>query len=278
MKETNQHITDFLLQSIGVDISKYDETFLHKSIQKRMAETHSSSAEEYYTYLEQNSLEGKHFRESLNISYSEFFRNPLTYATLERIVLPSIALLKKTTNRKEIRIWSAACAAGQEPYSLAMLLEELKNGDGEKIKYRIFASDQNEAQVIEAQKGQYSAESLNNLSLRRVKQWFTQQGDLYTIKQELKANIDFSVFDLFSEKLSCPAASIFGDFDLVVCANLLFYYKPEYQQVILEKTGRCRAKNGYFISGETERDILMRHNFQEVFPQSGIFNRRMEHQ
>ena len=274
MKQTNQHITHLIMQSQGVDVLKYDETFLSKSIQKRITETQCNSLEEYCTLLEQKGKEGEYFLNSLNISYSEFFRNSLTFSILERIILPSIALQKRNTNQKEIRIWSAACAAGQESYSLAMLMEELKNGDSEKIKYRIFATDQDQSQVIEAQKGHYFADALKNLSLKRINQWFTQQGDTYIVKQELKTNIDFSEFDLFSEQLGCPPASIFGDFDLVVCANLLFYYKPEYQKIILEKTGDCRANGGYLICGETERDILIRHNFQEAFPQSGIFKNK----
>jgi len=109
--------------------------------------------------------------------------------------------------------------------------------------------------------------------MKRVKQWFTKHADTYTIKPELKENIDFSVFDLFSEQLSAPPASIFGDFDLVVCANLLFYYKPEYQKVIVLKTGSSLANNGYLVVGETERDILQKHNYHEVFPQSAIFQK-----
>ena len=85
-------------------------------------------------------------------------------------------------------------------------------------------------------------------------------------------DIDFSVFDLFSEQLSSPPASIFGDFNLVICANLLFYYKHEFRKIILEKVGSCLAKGGYLVTGETERDILLRYNYHEIFPQSAIFS------
>lgn len=236
-----------------------------------MTETHCNSVEEYCSLLEQNKNEAEGFLNSLNISYSEFFRNSLTFSVLERIILPALILKKKDTRRKEIRIWSAACAAGQESYSLAMLLEEFINSDSEKINYLIFATDQCESLVNDAWEGQYSADSLNNLNLKRVKQWCTKHGDTYSVKQELKKNIDFSVFDLFSEQLSCPPASIFGDFDMVFCANLLFYYKPEFREIILEKTTTCLANGGFIITGETERDILIRHNYNEVFPQSAIF-------
>lgn len=259
----------------GNDVSRYDVTFLNKLLQKRIAETHCESVDDYCHLLEQNSNEEAIFADSLHNSYTEFFRNPLTFAVLERIVLPALFHKKNNTKNKEIRIWSAACAAGQEAYSLAMLLEDLKDIKVEGINYRIFATDQCEAQVEEARKGTYSVAALNNMNLKRVSQWFTKRGDTYSVKQELKKNIDFSVFDLFSEQFSSPPSSIFGDFDLVVCANLLFYYKPEFQKVIVEKAGNCLANNGYLVVGETERDILIKHNYQEVFPQSGIFQKKI---
>jgi chemotaxis protein methyltransferase CheR len=267
------HIINLLKHLCTFDISKYDVSFLKKSLQKRITETHCNSVEEYGSYMEQNSEEARIFTDSLQISYSEFFRNPITFAVLERIILPSLILKKKNTKHKEIRIWSAACAAGQESYSLAILLEELINSESNNLYYRIFATDQNEEQIKEAQEGKYSATALNNMNFKRLKQWFSIQGDTYSVNPELKKNIDFSTFDLFNKQLGCPPTSIFGDFDLVLCANLLFYYKPAYQKKILEKTSYCLAKGGYIIVGETERDILMKHHYQEVFPQSGIFQK-----
>jgi chemotaxis methyl-accepting protein methylase len=192
---------------------------------------------------------------------------------LERIILPALVQTKKTSKNKQVRIWSAACATGQEAYSLAMLLEEFKSSHDEKLNYRIFATDQCEVQVNLARKGIFTADALNNLSMRRVRQWFTKQGESYLVKPALQDFIDFSVFNLFNEHLSAPPASIFGGFDLVFCANLLFYYKPEFQEEILEKTGNCLADNAYLIVGETERNILQLNNFIEVFPQSGIFQK-----
>ena len=273
MKKNSVHITNLLWRLHNIDVSRFDVSFLTRSFNKRMTETHCNSVEEYYSLLEQNKNEAEDFLHSLNISYSEFFRNSLTFSVLERIILPALIQKKKDTRHKEIRIWSAACASGQESYSLAMLLEELINSDSEKINYRIFATDQCESQVNDAWKGQYSADSLNNLNLKRVKQWFTKHGDIYTVKQELKKNIDFSVFDLLNEKLSSPPSSIFCDFDLVLCANLLFYYKPEFRKIILGKSTNSLANGGYLITGETERDILVRHNYHEVFPHSAIFQK-----
>ena len=325
MMSANTKITDFLMRSHGIDVSKYDESFLDKSLQKRITETHCGSLEKYCSFLEQDNKEIKILSDSLHVNYSEFFRNTLTFAVLERIVLPGMGRRQEggrigesenppslrsyggrsrrigvgeglwnagnlpasgkgkdcqqvaggpvRRRRKELRIWSAACAGGQEAYSLAILLEELKNGDSEKFNYRIFATDQDEAQVNEARKGEYPAAALNNLSLKRANQWFIRHGEKYTVKPGLKENMEFSVFDLFSENLSSPPGSIFGDFDLVFCANLLFYYKDKYRKTILDKTGNCLADGGFLVVGEIEREILMNYGYREVFPQSGVFKK-----
>jgi chemotaxis methyl-accepting protein methylase len=240
-------------------------------MQHRMSETQCKTFQAYIDYLKHNSNEVQTFIDALHISYSEFFRNPLTFSVLEEIILPSIISKKKDFKNKEIRIWSAACAGGQEAYSMAMLLEEDKNQNKANLAYRIFATDLCESQVLEAQKGEYGAESLNSLSMKRSKQWFDKHADKYTVKSELKESVNFSVFDLLSNQFSCPPASIFGDFDIVFCANLLFYYTPKFRKIILEKATNCLAKGGYIVVGETERNILLQHDYVEVIPQSAIF-------
>jgi len=271
MAEKNKYIIELLEQKYGINVSKYDDSFLNKSIQKRIVETFCITNDEYVKYLEQNNNEGQILLDSLQIAYSEFFRNPLTVAALERIVLPSLIMKKENDKRKEIRIWSAACAAGQEVYSMAIICEELKIGSNEKFTYRIFATDQNEMKLNEARRGSYPISAVNNVSIKRFNKGFTKQGESYSINQNLKDHIEFSVFDLFNEKLSSPPNSIFGNFDIVVCANLLFYYKEEFRKIILQKTGNSLANGGYLITGEAEREIVLRDNYHEVFPQSGIF-------
>ena len=131
--------------------------------------------------------------------------------------------------------------------------------------------DQNEMKLNEAQRGSYPISTLNNVSINRLNKAFIKQGESYSINQNLKDHIEFSVFDLINEKLSSPPESIFGDFDIVVCANLLFYYKEEFRKIILQKTGNSLTNGGYLITGEAEREIVLKDNYREVFLQSGIF-------
>jgi chemotaxis methyl-accepting protein methylase len=271
MKESNKLISNHILQSKGIDLSRFDENFLFKCIQRRMVETHCKSKEDYFELLNQKEIECEEFLNSLQISYSEFFRNPLTFSVLEKVVLPALTLQKVRGKRDEIRIWSAACAGGQETYSISMLLNEFRSGGGDELNYRIFSTDMAESQIIRAKKGQYELSELSMLTLKRKKEWFTKKGDAYVVKTQLKEKVDFSVFDLLNENSNCPPASIFGDFDIIFCANLLFYFKKEFRTKILEKLSYSLAKGGLLITGETEREILIQQNYREVYPQSAIF-------
>ncbi|MFZ4724906.1 MAG: CheR family methyltransferase [Paludibacter sp.] len=271
MKEINKKLIDTLNLTLGVDVSKYNESFLLNSIQRRIDEVYCNSVDYYLYTLVDNNEEAAAFLSSLQISYSEFFRNPLTFSVIEKILIPIIMLEKTNSKQKEIRIWSAACAAGQETYSLAILLNQFKNLEGEPIKFRIFATDQSEKQIEIARNGVFDKSSLNNISLRHLNEWFIKEGELFRIKPELKQNIDFSVFDLLDNQHNSPTDSIFGDFDLVICANLLFYYKPQFRKLILNKINKSLTTNGYLITGETERDFLSQQKAIEVFPFSAIY-------
>lgn len=251
-----------------IDLSRYDHGFLNRSLATRMAEVQAPSLESYMDDLARNRDEEQILRERLSISYSEFFRNPLTTAVLERIVLP--AVVRRSGPRRELRIWSAACAAGQEAFSLAILLEELRAG-GAEFTYRIFATDWSTEELVRAQEGVYSRSEVRNLSMKRADEWFSEEASAFTVKPVLRRAVEFSYFDLFDGSLVSPPTSIFGGFDLIFCANILFYYLPAIQESILKKLEAALVPGGYLITDAAERDMVVRRGHQEIFPQSAIF-------
>lgn len=269
MNENDKIIAELIFRLHQIDISRYDATFLSNTIEKRMQETNCSSVQKYIYLLENNLKEANDFVDSIQVCYSKFFRNPLTFSVLEKIILPSLLAKSK---KNEIRIWSAACAAGQETYSLAILFNEYSSA--EKINFRIFATDQSEKQIEIAQKGEYPMSALESMSVKRLNDWFNKQGSIYSVKPKLKEKSEFSTFDLFSEQFHSPPTSIFGDFDIVFCANLLFYYQQEYREIIVNKVNNSLAESGILITSETERDILIQWGFQELYPQSAIFRKK----
>lgn len=271
MTEFLENIAGIIKRNYQTDILKYSESFILNSIQKRMQETNCTSNNNYLILLENKAEEAEVLLDSFQISYSEFFRNSLTFAVLEHIVVPSLIAKKLQGKRNELRIWSAACSAGQEAYSMAILLEELMERYNYSFTYRIFATDQNESQIYLGSKGEFEKDTVGNLSLLRTNKWCINNGNKFSIKSVIKEKVDFSRFDLCDSLLSSPSASIYGDFDIVFCANLLFYYNNDFRKIIINKIRSPLTKEGYVVTGETERDIMVNQGFLEVFPKSAIF-------
>lgn len=109
MKLEADNIFNLLKTTHGIDMSKYDASFFNESLGKRIVDTNCNSTEEYNNYLKNNINEGVVLINSLNICYSEFFRNPLTFAVLEQVILPSLIQKRRNSKRKVIRILSVAC-------------------------------------------------------------------------------------------------------------------------------------------------------------------------
>jgi chemotaxis protein methyltransferase CheR len=272
MNSEKQKIIDLIIKLTANDLSKYEQAFLEQSIQNRIQANNNLSYSDYYELLEKNEVERHIFLNALQINYTEFFRNELTFSVLNKIILPEIISNNNGNNNNEIRVWCVACANGQEAYSLAMLFEEHL-----KIKhfnYRIFATDQSETFINTAENGVYHLSQIGNLTTNNLHNWFDKKEEYYVVKNDLKKNIVFSVFNLFNNQFSSPPESIFGNFDIVICANLLYYYKPKFRHLILKKTTNSITKNGYLITSETERETLFDFKLKEVFPYSAIFQKK----
>jgi chemotaxis protein methyltransferase CheR len=267
----NQDVADIasqINQSTGRDIAVFDQSFLLKTIEKRLTVTALKNLREYRQFLYETEAEAATLLHALTISYSEFFRNPMAFAMLEALVIPRLIEEGKNTGRLEIRVWSAGCSAGQEPYSIAMLLAEAG------AAYRIFATDISTTELADARLGMYEAEALKNVRLKQLGEHFTRQGDTYIINPELVRHIDFAFYDLLDEHSASPPASIYGDFDVVLCSNLLFYYRQDIRQAILTKVYHSLSPGGYLVSGETERGMIEKTDgFRSVSPPAAVFQK-----
>ena len=258
----------------GIIIDAYDEQFLQKSLDKRICANRFKSIDEYGRFVTTHREEAVSFASSLLVTYSEFFRNSLSFALLEQLVLPQIVEQKITDHSPEIRIWSAGCAAGQEAYSVAMLLDEILAGRNKPVRYRIFATDVNMPELERARSGVYNSYAVTNMKLRQRDLYFTRTGDSCAIVQRIKDCVEFLHYDLLDESTSTPPAAIFGDFDLVLCSNVLLYYRPEKQQIIMNKLRNAMSPSGYLVSDETARTVIDNAGgFRAVAPPAMVYRR-----
>ncbi len=268
-EETVETVLRVLSKAHGVDASAYDHAFFQKAVEKRMFVVGGVSFAAYADLLAADRKEAEALGLLLRVGYSEFFRDSLTFALLEHVVLPGLIAEKKRDGRGEIRVWSAGCAAGQEAWSVAVLLDELIARDAAPLTYRIFATDLPGPDLERARSGSYRAEALGNILLRHLNTYFIRSDDVFTVVPQVRSKVEFSAYDLLDEKSTSPAASIYGDFDLIFCCNLLFYYSAAARQRIVEKVNRALAPGGFFVTGEVERDIVAKTRGLRVWVATG---------
>jgi len=256
MHDRLKKIEELLSEKYSSDISAYDEIVLDKTISGRMKDLSYNSSDAYLSYLTENRSEFKILISYLNNSYSEFFRNPLIYNFIEYVFLPIIFKEKNSSRSGGIRIWSAGCASGQEAYSLAIITNDFKEAGRCGFDFKIFGTDRSSAEIQSAHLGIYHYKSLLNTKLAYIKSCFSKSGDYYTIDPEIKKCVDFSVYDLLEKDTFAPPSSIYGGFDIIMCCNLLFYYKQDYQKKILDKFFLSLNPGGFLITDNSEIGLI----------------------
>ncbi len=270
-----QNIVKTAKNLYGIELSQYDDAFLRQTIERRFEVVGVKDLQGYIAYLSNSETEARTLARSLNITYTEFFRNALTFAHLEQWLLPN--LINKKPPGSELRVWSAGCSTGQEAYSIAMMLEnELEKGR-KAFRYRIIATEISESALELANKGEFRAEDVQNIRVRDLNLFFERTGETYRVCERLKEHVSFSRYDLLDSQSAHPQESIFGNFDLVICSNVLFYYKPKCQSFILKKLVNSLVGNGYLITGEVERQNLLKNSIlRAIVPPSPIFQKKAE--
>ncbi len=252
MDENVKLILHYLNEKRGVDFSGYRISMVERRIQQRFASIKCESYLDYLHYLKGNPNEFDHLIDALTINVSRFFRDTLTFEYIADRVLPAIVYEKKKAADDSIRVWSAGCAKGEEPYSIAILIHELVEKEALKINTRIFATDIDGKILEKAQKEAYPFDSIQSMKYRLLKKYFTSEGEAFQLLPIIRNMVSFSVYDILDKKSYAPPESIFGGFDMVFCRNVLIYFDNEHQNQIFDKLYRSLAQNGYLVLGEAE--------------------------
>lgn len=251
MDKTTKKIKILFKERLNIDISIYDSVFINKIIKKRATEKDIVFFEDYIKILDSNTDELYELNNLFHINYSFFFRNNLTFAFLNSIILPEL-LKSKSLDNQPLRIWSAGCAAGEEPYSIAILLIELQKKFDLNVPINFIATDIDDKSLEIARKGNYNKSLLLNVKLKYLEKYFNVESNAYSIIDTVKKMIVFEKYDITSNRSFAPPGSIFGNFDLISCRNVLIYMSQEYQNVIFDKIHKALEKDGILLLGKSE--------------------------
>ncbi len=233
---------------INIDLNYYKEKQMKRRITSLLTRNNFKDFDDYFIGLKNDRNLLEQFINYLTINVSEFYRNPSQWDVLEKDIIPS--LIDK--NKRGLKIWSAACSTGEEPYSLVMMLSNffpLKD-------IKILATDIDEEAMSKAKLGLYSEKSLSNLPRGFKEKFFTKIEGSYKISDEVKKCVEFKKMDLLKDRFPT-------NLDLITCRNVMIYFTEEAKELLYSKFYNSLNDNGILFVGSTEQIIMPeKHKFK----------------
>lgn len=240
-------VLEKVYQDGGYDFRDYKRGVVMRRLARRLHATGTRTYPEYIQFLDTHPEEYQKFAEYLTIKISSFFRNSYTFQQIAGLVLPELVSHKRKQGERSLRFWSTACARGEEPYSIAILLAEFWGHGREDFDSLIYATDISQQALDEAQAGIYSLKDIEGLPDNILESYFSRRGENYEVRADIRQMVKFSYFDL-SSAIKPP----FMDMDCIFCCNILIYLQEKLQERVLGMLYDSLATPGYLILGEAE--------------------------
>ncbi|HKS80114.1 MAG TPA: protein-glutamate O-methyltransferase CheR [Candidatus Acidoferrales bacterium] len=220
------------------------ERFFSTRVREYVEEKGLASGSDLLRRIRHSSIEYEALLECLLTQETSFFRYPAVFEALEKRILPEMQERKFWESPRTLRIWSAGCSTGEEPYSIAIsLCDSLKFAEAWEIE--ILATDISRRALRHAERGVYSRRSLQELSLHQVDTYFIASKHGYQVKPRIRRMISFAQMNLVD--------SVYvGKLDVIFCMNVLMYFSEERRLAILRRFYDSLEPGGYFLLGHSE--------------------------
>ncbi|MFI5091274.1 MAG: CheR family methyltransferase [Terriglobales bacterium] len=275
-------------QECGMHFDERRTHFLQDRLQRRLKECQLDSFYSYYRLL--ISTQGKNelarLLENLTVNETSFFRNKAQLELFQRDILEDVLQRKQARRDYGLRIWSAGCSTGQEPYTLAMLLADSlayyyirhplpfelplpKPRVPPPWRAEILASDISYSVLRAAQDGAYNENQMSMVDYGYRLRYFDKVGDRYAVKKALKDLVHFDFHNLKTEYL--PQRN-----DVIFCRNVMMYFDEAEQKRLIQKFYRCLNPHGYLFVGHAESLLGLTERFQMIHLNSGTAYQRIE--
>jgi chemotaxis protein methyltransferase CheR len=234
-----------LQRSIGrllsIQCQNYKEDYIERRVLSRMRLTNREDFREYHSYLLSSPDEQQLLRNALTINVTKFWRDNDVFGMIQKEILPDIFRKKS-----RVRIWSAGCATGEEPYTLALIIHDLLRLR-EGVTVTIYATDIDEVVLGRAKEGIYDKKSLENLTSGQLRRHFFERPDgKYEVRPHLKEMIRFGAHDLMSGR---PTTNYL---DMILCRNVTIYFTERQKNELARMFQSALLKDGYYVMGKTE--------------------------
>ena len=260
-------ITENLRDRRQFDLGQYKDRCIRRRIAKRLRLCKVTDFASYLKRLEIDRDELDTLLASISIHVSQFFRNPDTFRILEQKILPDLCRQARAAGRTELTLWSAGCATGEEPYSLALLVDDLSVTD---LNISVLATDISEPVLEIARSGHFDISRMQEVPPEVLEKYFRVENSRYQLIERVRDKVKFMRHNIMT-------ASDYPVVDLVLCRNVLIYFTRAEQERILSRFAMALPEHGALVLGrsETMTDNI-RGYFHPEFPVERVYRRTAE--
>ncbi len=250
---------DIVYKEAGITLNDSKKALLQARLMRRMRALKINEFSDYYKYLMENYEEEKvNFINSITTNKTEFFRENRHFDFMTEKALAEFAEM----GRKEIKIWSAGCSTGEEPYTIAITLQEYFENKL-KPQLKILATDIDTQVLDKAKEGIYKSDLIEDIPVEILKKYFyrgkAENDGLFKVKENIKNIITFSRLNLLDDIYPMK-----GQFDIIFCRNVVIYFDKETQRILFQKFSRYLADHGYLFIGHSENISSISDEFSLV--------------
>lgn len=262
-------LTVFIHDQVGIKITPVKKVMLEGRLQKRLRKLGMRSFEEYCTFLfseEGRNGELTNMIDEVTTNKTDFFREPAHFNYLTSRVLPTLLKSDRFTPSNKLTIWSAGCSSGEEPYTIAMVVQDFADTAGEEsLPFQIVATDISRRVLERGLKAIYEEDRVAPIPMDIKKKFLLRSKNpgegLFRIAPEIRSRVSFRRLNFmdsdfgFREKI-----------DIIFCRNVIIYFDKTVQERLLNKFCRCLKPNGYIFMGHSETLFGMDLPLQQVAP------------
>lgn len=237
MASDYEKFAEQIKRKTGIDLSLYKEAQMLRRLTSLYEKKGFRNFAEYFSAIDNDPKLLHELLDRMTINVSEFYRNGKRWEVLENKILPKLLGKNKT-----LKVWSAACSTGEEPYTIAMILSKLVPIS----QISILATDIDDNVIARAKMGVYPERSLQEVPSDVKKRYFSTEGGFYKVSDEIKKTVTFKKQNLLADRFD-------SNFDLIVCRNVLIYFTEEAKDQLYKKFSASLRQDGIFFVGSTEQ-------------------------
>lgn len=248
-RQTFNRLRDLVREHAGIDFPDEKRYLLESRVKPRLLAQEVPDFETYADRLEQgDTREIARLVNAVTINETAFFRHPSQFEALEDTILPELVRLHQQERSGPMRLWSAACSAGDEAYSLAILIRETIGPRHPRMDYEIVGTDIDTEVLEEARAGRYRKRSVRNVPPAYLRDYFDRSGEAFVVDPAIRDMVEFRPLNL----TDAQDMRRMRNFDLIMCANVLIYFNETSKKNVLQGLYRSLRPGGYLFVGGSE--------------------------